>query len=582
MSKILRVNMTDLSANFEEVPEAYRLMGGRWLTTSIISDEVNPLCHPLGPNNKIVLAPGIVTGTAAPTSARISVGGKAPLTGTIKEANAGSLFPYQMARMGIKAIIVEGQPQEAGQFYRLEVTKDSAVLKPVDESYLGGMLSEAFERLYAEYGKKVGLMAIGVSGEKRMAMAGVCFNDNGGRASRYAGRGGLGAVLGSKGLKFIVLDDKDAPGVPIADKARFDSGRKALVEALRTHAITKPGGALNNYGTAVLIEIMNEAGGLPTRNFSSGSFEGAAKIAGEAIDAGTKERGGAGKMGHGCSPGCIIKCSNIWPYPDGSEHVSCIEYESDWAFGANCCIDDLDAIAELVRLCNEYGLDTIEAGVTIAIAMEAGLAEFGDAEKAIELLHEIGRGTPVGHILGNGAEVTGKVFGVTRVPTVKGQGMPAYEPRAVKGIGVVYAISTMGADHTSGYTISPEILAIGGDVDALEVKGKAEIARNFLVDTAFLDATGHCLFITFATADIPEGYQGMIEECNGVLGTDWTADDVKQIGQEILKKERAFNEAAGFTKAHDRMPEFMQTEPLPPHNTVWGVPDEMLDSVYDF
>ncbi len=581
MSKILRVNMTDLTARFEDVPEAYRLMGGRWLTSSIVADEVDPTCHPLGPNNKVVLAPGIVTGTPAPTSARISVGGKSPLTGGIKEANAGSPFPYQLARMGIKAIIVEGQPKEKGKFWLLRVTKDSATFEPADP-YIGRGLYEVFPELYDRYGKKAGIMAIGVTGEMRMAMAGVCFNDIDGRPSRYAGRGGLGAVLGSKGLKFIVLDDTGAPGVPLADKERFQAGSKALSEALRTHAVTKPGGALNTYGTAVLINILNEAGGLPTRNFSSGYFEGAAKISGEAINAGTKERGGAGAVGHGCSPTCIIKCSNIWPYPDGREHVSCVEYESDWALGANCGIDDLDTIAELVRLCNDYGLDTIEAGGTLAVAMEAGLADFGDGKKALELMHEIGKGTPLGRILGNGAAFTGRAFGVTRVPHVKGQNMPAYEPRAVKGIGVTYATTTMGADHTAGYTIAPEILSVGGKEDPLSIERKAEISRNLQTATAFLDSSGHCLFIAFAILDIPEGFQGMIEECNGVLGTNWTADDVTRIGQEILKKERAFNLAAGFTPAHDRVPEFMKYEPLPPHNTVFDVPDEMLDAVWKF
>jgi aldehyde:ferredoxin oxidoreductase len=573
--------MTDRTARFEEVPEAYRLMGGRWLTTSMVCDEVDPMCHPLGPNNKIVIAPGIVTGTAAPSSARLSVGGKSPLTGTIKEANAGSTFPPQMARMGIKAIVVEGQPDERGKFWTLRVTMDGATFEPADE-WVGRSLREVFPEIFARYGKKTGICAIGTVGERLMANAGVCFNDIDGRASRYAGRGGLGAVLGSKGLKLILLDDSGASPVSLVDKERFHAGRKALVEALRTHAVTKPEGALNSYGTAVLINIMNEAGGLPTRNFASGVFEGAAKVAGEAINAGAKERGGAGRTGHNCSPGCIIKCSNVWPYPDGTEHASCLEYESVWAFGPNCGIDDLDTIAELVQLCNDYGLDTIEAGNVIAVAMEAGLAEFGDGKKAIELMHEIGKGTPLGQILGSGATITGNTFGVVRIPAVKGQAMPAYEPRAVKGIGITYATTTMGADHTAGYTIAPEILAVGGDEDALEVKGKADTSRGLQTATAFLDATGHCLFIAFAILDIVEGFNGMIEECNGVLGTDWNADDVTRIGHEILKKERAFNEAAGFTPLDDRMPEFMRYEKLPPHNTVWDVPDEMLDSVWNF
>lgn len=412
-----------------------------------------------------------------------------------------------------------------------------------------------------------------------MANAGICVNDPDNRPSRYAGRGGMGAVMGSKGLKAIIIDDKGAPGVPIANKEIFDAGRKKLAEALLNHPITKPGGGLNTYGTAILVNIINEAGGFPTRNFREGRFEGAAKISGETINETCKKRGGVGRTGHGCSPGCIIKCSNIYPKPDGTELVSVQEYESVWAFGANCGIDDLDVTGELIRLCNDYGLDTIEAGVTIGVAMEAGLAKFGDGKKAIELMQEIGKGTPLGHILGNGAAATARVFGVVRCPAVKRQGIPAYDPRAIKGIGITYAISTMGADHTSGYTIASEILGVGGKVDQFEVK-KGDLVRNFQYVTAFLDSTGHCLFIAFAILDIPSGFEGVVEECNGVLGTNWTMDDVIRIGGEIIKMERAFNEAAGFTKVHDRLPEFMTIEKLPPHNVVFDVPTQEIDKVH--
>ena len=582
MSKILRVNMTDLTARYEDTPEKYKFMGGRWLSSTITCDEVPPTCYPLGPNNKVVFAPGIVTGTAAPTSARVSVGGKSPLTGTIKETNAGTGWSQSVARLGIKAIMVEGQPKESGKFWLLHLTKNGAKFLPADE-YVGKGLYEVYPQLFDRFGKKADIMGIGVAGEYLMAMTGVCFNDVDGRPARYSGRGGMGAVLGSKGLKFIVVDSTGAPAsIPIADKALFNQGSRKLTEALRTHAVTKPGGALNTYGTAVLVNILNEAGGLPTRNFSSGYFEGAAKISGEAINAGCKERGGVGMTGHNCSPGCIIKCSNVWPYPDGNELVSCQEYESVWAFGANCGIDSLDVTGELIRLCNEYGVDTIEAGGTMAVAMEGGLAAFGDGKRAIELMHEIGKGTPLGHILGQGAAFTGKALGVVRVPGVKGQNMPAYEPRAVKGIGVTYITNPQGADHTIGYTICPEILSVSGKADPLTPEGKAELSRNFQIATAFIDSSGYCLFIAFAILDIPEGFEGMVESCAGLLGTNWTADDVTRIGKEILKKERAFDEAAGFTKAHDRPPEFMRYEPLPPHNHVWDVPDEALDSVWEF
>jgi aldehyde:ferredoxin oxidoreductase len=248
--------------------------------------------------------------------------------------------------------------------------------------------------------------------------------------------------------------------------------------------------------------------------------------------------------------------------------------------GANCGIDNLDEIAELIKLCNDYGLDTIETGTTIAVAMEAHVIPFGDGKGAINMVHEIGKGTHLGRILGSGTATAGRVFGLTRIPVVKGQSMPAYEPRAVKGIGITYATSTMGADHTAGYTIAPEILGVSGKADPLSNEGKAALSRNFQAATAFIDSSGHCLFIAFAVLDIASGYQGMIDECNGVLGTNWTADDVAKYGVTVLKKERQFNEAAGKGKEADRIPEFMHLEPLPPHGQVYDVPDEALDSVF--
>ena len=284
--------------------------------------------------------------------------------------------------------------------------------------------------------------------------------------------------------------------------------------------------------------------------------------------------------GHACHPGCIIRCSNVYPREDGTEHVSVVEYESTWSLGANCGIDHLDHIAELIRLCNEYGVDTIEAGVTMGVAMDGGVLSFGDGPGAIRLLKEVGEGTPLGHILGNGAAFTGRAYGVVRVPTVKGQGMPAYEPRAVKGIGITYATSPMGADHTAGYTIAQEILSVGGEEDPLSIEGKADLSRGHQEASAFIDTSGYCLFIAFAILDIQSGMEGMVESVNGVLGTDWTTEDIGRIGMDTLRTERRFNELAGFTKADDRLPEFMAYEAVPPHNEVSNVPEAELDGVF--
>jgi len=241
----------------------------------------------------------------------------------------------------------------------------------------------------------------------------------------------------------------------------------------------------------------------------------------------------------------------------------------------------LDEIGELNRACNDLGLDTIEAGNTIAVAMEGGLAEFGDGKKALELLEEIRKKTPLGRIIANGTEFTGRAFGVTRIPTVKGQALPAYDPRAIKGIGVTYATTPMGADHTAGYAIATEIMGVGGQADPRDTK-KADLSRNLQTATAVIDAAGYCLFTAFAVLDIPEGLVGMVESVNGVLGTELTVNDIADIGMQIIKTEIEFNKAAGFTSADDRLPEFFREEKLSPSNDVFDVPDEELDKVFDF
>ncbi|NLP18986.1 MAG: aldehyde ferredoxin oxidoreductase [Firmicutes bacterium] len=579
MAKFIRVNMTDLTVDVSTVPSEYSKMGGRGLTSHFIFNEVNPECHPLGPNNKLIFAPGIVTGTAAPSSGRISVGAKSPLTGGIKESNSGTPFSQSLARLGYKAIVIEGQPENKKDLYLLKVTEDDAELIGANELEGKGAY-ETVTSLNEQY-QDSDVCCIGPAGEKKMTMAGICFNDPEYRASRYSGRGGLGAVMGSKGLKAIVVEKGGCLIAPL-DEDVFRAGQRKLVEGLRNHGVTQPGGTLNAFGTAALINVLNQAGGLPTRNFREGVFEGAEKISGEHMAEVIKERGGAGMTGHACHPGCVIQCSNVYPRPDGSDHVSCIEYESAWSLGANLGVDNLDQVAEMIRICNDVGIDTIEAGVALGVAMEAGLAEFGDGEAAIKLLKEIGKGSPLGHILGNGAGFTGRAFGVVRIPVVKNQAMPAYEPRAVKGIGITYITTPMGADHTAGYTIAPEILGVGGQLDPLDPKGKMEISRAFQAVTAFVDSCGYCLFITFATTDIPSATEGMVETVNGVLGTEYTPDDIVEEGLEILRLEKTFNERAGFTHKDDRPPEFMRYEKLPPHNHVYDVPDEELDEVWNF
>jgi aldehyde:ferredoxin oxidoreductase len=384
--------------------------------------------------------------------------------------------------------------------------------------------------------------------------------------------------MGSKGLKAIFLDDSQTSMREPADKEGFREAGRKFAQALKEHPVTGQG--LPTYGTNVLQNIINEAGGLPTRNFRAGHWEGASKISGEAQHDLILARGG--KIAHGCHSGCVIQCSRVFHDKDGHYKTKGPEYETIWAHGTNCCIDDLDVIAEMDHMDDDIGVDTIEMGATIGVAMEAGLLPFGDAKGAIGLLGEVRKGTPLGRIIGCGAKVTGQCFGVDHVPVVKGQAMPAYDPRAIQGIGVTYATSTMGADHTASYAIATNILKVGGFIDPLKPEGQVDLSRSLQIATAALDSTGLCLFVAFAVLDKPEAFQAIYEMINALYGLKLGPEDVTDLGKAVLSVERKFNQAAGFTKADDRLPQWMKTEPLAPHNTVFQVKDEELDQVFNF
>ena len=576
MFKILRVNMSDLSIKSEEIPEAYQGLGGRGLTSAIVLKEVEPTCSPIGAGNKLILAPGLLGGTNCANSGRISVGAKSPLTGGIKESNSGGQAGQYLAKLGIFAIVVEGL-REDGKLYKLYVAKDKYELSPADD--LKGLGNYAtVDKLKNEFGDKAGFVSIGPAGEWKLAAASVAITDTEVRPTRHAGRGGLGAVMGSKGLKAIVIDPSEGELAPIVDKEAFKGAAKRFAKALSEHAVTGQG--LPTYGTDVLINIINEAGGLPTRNFSSGRFEGADKVGGETLNKITVER--KGNPTRGCMTGCVIRCSGDFLDKKGQFVSKWPEYETVWALGPNCEIDDLEAIARMDRACDDIGLDTIETGNALAVAMEGGVKEFGDAAGAEELMAEIVKGTPLGRILGSGAAVVGKTFGVRRIPVVKNQALPAYDPRAVKGVGVTYATSTMGADHTAGYAVATNIMKAGGDVDPLKAEGQVKLSRDLQVATAAIDTAGLCLFVAFPVLDIPDAFNAIVEMINAKYGLSLTGDDVGSLGQRVLKMERDFNMRAGFTSADDRLPEFFKNEKLSPHNEVFDIPDEELDTVFNF
>ncbi|MGD1986776.1 MAG: aldehyde ferredoxin oxidoreductase C-terminal domain-containing protein [Desulfobacterales bacterium] len=580
MDKILRINMgADGGPSIKTEPLGdYAGAGGRGLTSAIISKEVPPLCHPLGEDNKLVIAPGLLSGSTAAVSGRLSVGCKSPLTGGIKEANAGGQPSQMLGRLGYAAIVLEGSPKEK-TLYKIIINKDNIdILEDNSLCMLGNY--DLVDKMKAEYGEKISCISIGQAGEMKLAGASIACTDMELRPTRHAGRGGVGAVMGAKGVKVIVIDDDGMKMRQPQDPEAFKAANKEWVAGLKKHPVSGEG--LPAYGTNVLTNVINEAGAYPTKNFMWGRFDNCDKISGETQAAVEEERGGKGAATHGCHRGCIIRCSGTYLNKDGHYLTKQPEYETVWAHGGNCGIDDLDAIAMLDRLDDDFGLDTIEMGATIAVAMEAGLAEFGDAEAAIRLVKEVGEGTPLGRVLGSGAAVTGKVFGVERVPVVKGQAMPAYDPRGVQGIGVTYATATMGADHTAGYAVASNIMGVGGSVDPLKPEGQIELSRNLQIATAAVDATGMCLFVAFPVLDQPETFQALIDMINAFYGLSLTADDVTELGKSILKNEREFNLAAGLTSKDDRLPEYFKKEKLPPHDITFMVKDEELDEVFNW
>ncbi len=574
--KIFRVNMSDLSVKFEDVPVALQGLGGRALTSTVVATEVPPTAHPLGKHNKLVFAPGLLTGTRAANSGRLSAGAKSPLTGGIKESNSGGNAAQLMARMGIKALIIEGIPTDS-RFYALKVTTEGVVIT-AENDLIGEGNFALIEKLNIGDKKECGLLSIGQAGERRQLAANISVKDPDGKL-RSLGRGGLGAVMGSKGIKYILIDAVNAPkSITLADEEKFKTAAKTFAKALLDHPVC--GSALGAYGTNVLVNIVNEVGGLPTRNFRTGQYEQHKMISGEKMSELIEARGG--KVKHGCHAGCVMQCSQVYVDKEGNYVTSGFEYETIWALGAHCCIADLDILAQADSIMDDIGVDSIEMAVTVGMAMEAGVLEFGDGPGLLKLLQEVKEGTPLGRILGSGAGVTGKIYGLSRVPVVKNQAIPAYDPRSVKGIGITYCTSPMGADHTAGYSVATNILKCGGFVDPLQKEGQVELSRNLQIATAAIDSTGLCLFVAFAVLDDETALPAIVDMLNARFGISLTIDDVTALGTSVLKTERAFNQAAGFTNAHDRLPEFFVDEKIPPHNAVWDFSDAEIDEFWNF
>lgn len=563
---VWRVDVSSGQVTREPVPAAWQKLGGRGLTVRVLLDEVPPTCDPLGPANKLVFAPGLLAGLMLSSCDRISVGTKSPLTGGIKESNAGGTTALRLARLGVKALIIEGRPSD-DEWRLLYLGKDGGRFESA-EALRGLGVHQTADLLREKYGTKVGLAIIGPGGEMQLCTAGIENLDKDGEPSRIAARGGTGAVLGSKHIKALIFDDAGCDAPELADPAAYREAAKTYTQTLMAQPLTQ---SYTEYGTAAMVNMCNAFGGMPTRGYSAGQFEGAEEISGETMRNLIIARDGKGNPSHACMPGCTIRSSNVFPDANGNKVVSPLEYETIALNGSNLGIADLDVIAEINRQVDDLGLDSIEIGSALGVAAQAGLLTFGDADRVLKLIDEIRRGTPLGRILGNGAAITGKVLGIRRVPVVKGQAMSGYDPRAIKGTGVTYATSPQGADHTSGLTIRAHI-------DHLDPRGQVALSRSTQFNMAGFDTLGACIFAGAGFAAAPQVIPNLLR---ARYGWDLGDDSLQALGKQTLQMEREFNRMAGFTKADDRIPEWMTEEPLPPTNAVFDVPDDELDTIFD-
>jgi aldehyde:ferredoxin oxidoreductase len=575
--KIIRVDMTTQTIEEQPVDENYLGLGGRGLTSVLINNEVPPECDPLGPENKLIFAPGTLSGTPLVNTSRLSIGAKSPLTGGIKESNVGGTAAAALGRLGIIAMIIEGRaPQDELYFLQVDTDGKAALLPAGDDK--GNRTYALVEKLFERHGDHHAILCIGPAGEQQLASASIQSSDADGRPCRAAGRGGLGAVMGAKGLKALMVNRNGKLQDSLEDPAAFKKQAKIFARAVKEDMFS--GYVLPPLGTAVLVAPLNAAGAFPSYNATNGVFDGWEKISGETLAETIKDRGG--RTTHmGCAQ-CIIHCSNEYVDQRGSYVTSSLEYETIWSMGGMCGIDDLDTIAALDFLCDDIGVDTMNTGVAIGVAMDAGYKAFGDGQAAVDMLEEIGNGTEIGKIIGNGPVSVGRHFNHHRVPVVKNQSIAAYDPRAAQGMGVTYGTSPMGADHTAGNVIDKNLSSLGGSLDPLRADGQVAVSRDYQVEVAAFDCTGLCLFALGAVKTSNKVAEALLKMINARLGTDISFEDLIRTGIRVLKAEREFNRKAGFTPQDDRLPKFFYEEPLPPHNTVFVVSDEEMDSVFNF
>jgi aldehyde:ferredoxin oxidoreductase len=567
MGKVLRIELSRKKPSSQPLTKEQTelFLGGRGLGVDILFRELPRGTNPLSPENKMVFATGPLTGTGAPTSGRYSVITRSPLTGTIFDSNSGGHFGVQLKRSGWDAVVVEGKAEKPSYLW---IRDESIEIRNADHIW-GSNTHTTEDTVKSETDKEAKVACIGPAGERQVLISAI-INDK----HRAAGRGGVGAVMGSKNLKAIaVLGNHETP---IANREEFTAAARVGLEAISKNPVTKD--SLPNYGTAVLVNVINEIGALPTMNFRRGYFEDADAISGETIRERIFEKRVA------CDA-CTIACGRETKIPGRDRHGEGPEYETIGAFGAACGVRDLEAITEANYLCNEYGLDTISTGSTIACAMELSDTghltsgpRFGDSEAMVNLVKMIGERTGIGNELAEGSFRFAERHGHPEFSmSVKALEIPAYDPRGIQGMGVAYATSNRGACHLRAYMTSPEVLGNPALIDRFKIDGKASLTILLQNISAATDSMVLCRFSQFAMN--PEHYARLLR---AVTDIPFSARDLMDIGERIFNLERVFNVREGFGREADSLPKRVLETPLPEGHSknVTVALEPMLDEYY--
>lgn len=562
-------------ASVEKLPydEAYLQLGGRALIVNYLMDQIkagkmDPKCDPLGAQNPLIFCTGVLAGTIFTTSHRLSVGGKSPLTGGIKECSSGGYVAKLMAEQGLRMITFNGLPSDDKLRYLL-IDKDGNAQLLDAEDLRGKGSYDVVEEMEDRYGKNISVACIGPAGERLYKAASIQiteFSTN--HPCRVAARGGIGALMGAKGIKAVVVQKPTTPyKVEYFDEQMFKDAAKELNMLIANAAKTDP---FHNFGTVSSIEKTAPTGILPVKNFSGQLYKDYKDVGVEKFMSNLASRGGCNKRA--CQPGCAVQCSNVYHDADGNHVTSGFEYETIALFGPNCLINDLDKIAIMDRMCDDIGVDTIEIADAVAVAMECDLIKWGDADAAIQLIEDMRQGKDFGPTLGDGCEAVGLALGCKRIPVVKHQAISGYDPRNTKGTGITYATCPQGADHTAALTMGRAFDDAGRAAQAY-ASNKLQVAICFSDSMMCLFAFSHVVPKMYLLANLMTGlYGGPVDITRVTLG----------LGVKTLLTERAFNKLAGFTDEDDKLPEFFMTERSEATGSVFDINPVEMEVLFDF